>query len=347
MASSLVLVTGGSSFIGLHAIHQAIQQGYRIRTTIRSDAKKDLILAALKDYDGALDYSQIEFVKADLLEDKGWNEAAEGVLYILHIASPFPAADPKHEDELIKPAREGTLRVLRAAKHSTTCKRVVVTSSAAAIAYGNEPSNGKYYDEKDWTNVKSAGVSAYIKSKTLAEQAGWEYVREGEGKSLELVVVNPVGVFGPPIRPQDESTSCEIVKSMIKGGVPMVPKVSLGIVDVRDVASLHLLVMTRPEADGQRYIANGSSQVRSLLQVSKALREHYGGRASKAPTRELPDWLVRIGSNFSSQLKSVTPFLGKSHGVSNEKSVALGWQPRTPEEAIVATAQRFMDKALC
>ena len=349
-SSKLVLITGGSSFVGLHAIHQAIQQSYRVRTTIRSESKKELILTALKEYDGSLSYDKLEFVHADLLKDEGWNEAAGGVDFVLHIASPFPGSDPKDENDLIIPARDGTLRVLKAAKGSSTCKRVVVTSSVAAVAYGTkEPSGGgsANYTEKDWTNVNGPGVSAYVKSKTLAEEAAWKYVREGEGKgSLELSVVNPVGIFGPPIRAQDDSTTCNIIKDMLNGKFPLVPKIGFGIVDVRDVASLLLLAMTKAEANGERYICNGDTRIRTLLEVSLAIREKLPNKATKAPTKEMPDWLVRVGSYVMAPLKLAASQLGKTHGISNEKAVALGWKPRTPEEAVVATAQRFYDTGI-
>jgi dihydroflavonol-4-reductase len=345
--SSLVLVTGGSSFIGLHVIHQAIQQGHRVRTTIRNDSKKDLILNALKDWDSSLDYTSLQFTKADLLSDNGWDEAAAGVDYVLHIASPFPASAPADEMDLIRPARDGTMRVLRAAKKSSTCKRVVITSSVAAIAYGNKPRTPNKYDEGDWTNVNAPGVSAYVKSKTLAEEAAWEYVKNGEGKGLELLAVNPVGVFGPQIRPEDESTTCSLIKQMLTGKLPLVPRISFGVVDVRDVASLHLLAMTKAEANGQRYLANGSSQSMSLLEMSQALRAQLGEKASKAPTRVLPDWVVKVGALVMSQLKTAASQMGRTEEISNEKALALGWKPRTPQEAVVATAQRYIDKGIC
>ena len=341
---ALVLITGGSSFIGLHTIHQALQQGYRVRTTIRSEAKKSLILAALREYDEAVDASGIEFAHANLLHDDGWQEAVEGATYVLHLASPFPASDPKDENDLIIPARDGTLRVLRAAKQSSSCKRVVVTSSVAAIAYGKKPSNGKSYDERDWTNVDAAGVNAYVKSKTLAEQAAWKFVESDEGRGLELATVNPVGVFGPPMRPEDNSTTCNMIRMILQGKFPVVPHVAFGCVDVRDVAALHLLVMTKPEASGQRYLANGSSRSRTLLEISTALRAGLGAEAAKAPTREVPDWIVRIGAYFSPLLKAAANQLGRDEEISNEKAVALGWKPRSPEEAVVATGQTFIDK---
>lgn len=347
MSDQLVLVTGGSSFIGLHVIHQCIQQSYRVRTTIRSESKKDLILTALQDYDSSLDYSKIEFTHADLLKDDGWNEAAKDVNLILHIASPFPAGEPKDENDLIIPAREGTLRVLRAAKNSPSCKRVVVTSSVAAVAFGlSKPSQGDVYTEKDYTDVKGPGVSAYIKSKALAEEAAWKYVREGEGQGLELAVVNPVVVLGPPIRAQDDSTTCNIIKDFINGRFPMVPRMGFGIVDVRDVASLHLLAMIKPEANGERYICNGDTRIRLLMDISTTLRERFPKKAGKTPTRTLPDFVVKLGAYVYGPMKLAAPSLGKMQGISNEKALKLGWKPRTPEDAIAATAQRFYDTGI-
>ncbi|PWN91087.1 dihydroflavonol-4-reductase protein [Acaromyces ingoldii] len=346
-SSDLVLITGGSSFIGLHALHQALQQGFRVRTTIRNEAKRSLIEAALKDYDASLDYTAIEYAHADLLSDAGWDDAARGARYVLHVASPFPAAQPKDEMELIRPAREGTLRVLRAAKRTGTCTRVVVTSSVAAVAYGNTPSEAGVFTEADWTNVDGPHVSAYVKSKTLAEQAAWDFVKSDEGSGLELATVNPVGVFGPPMRPEDGSTTCDIVKALLKGEIPLAPRIGFGIVDVRDVASLLLLAMVRPEANGERYLATAAPQAMSLLECGAALRSGLGQAASRTPTRELPDWFVRFGARFSGQLKAAADNLGKQGDVSNEKARALGWAPKTPEEALVATGQRFIDKGFC
>jgi nucleoside-diphosphate-sugar epimerase len=337
MSGELVLVTGGSGFVASHCIGQLNEAGYRVRTTVRTPAREVDVLATLKNA-GCEPAEQLEFYAADLTSDSGWPEALASVDYVLHVASPFPIGLPKHEDELIVPARDGALRVLRAAKEAGA-KRVVLTSSFAAIGYGPAPA-GKVFTEADWTDPNYDGISAYVKSKTLAELAAWEYVN-GDGAGLELSVVNPVGVLGPVLG-KDVSTSIQLVSRLLDGSVPGAPKLTFNIVDVRDIADLHIRAMTSSHAAGERFLGVTGPPV-SMAQISSLLRERLGDKAKKAPTRELPNWLVKLVSIFDSSLKQVVPELGHVRPASNDKARSvLGWEPRSGEDAILATAESLI-----
>ena len=337
MSEELVLVTGGSGFIGAHCILQLLNAGYRVRTTVRS-LKREADVRAMLRVGGAEPGESLSFVAADLMSDAGWPEAAAGCRYVLHVASPFPMNIPKHEDDLIVPAREGALRVLRAAR-AAGVKRVVLTSSFAAIGYGHAPQETPF-NETDWTDVNGKDVSAYAKSKTLAERAAWDFIAK-EGDGLELSVVNPVGVFGPALG-ADYSTSIAIVERMMNGAVPGLPRIAFGIVDVRDVADLHLRAMVEPAAKGERFLAVAGEFV-SLLSMAKILKERLGAAAKRVPIRQLPDWLMRVAVVFDPSLKLVVPELGKTKNACNAKAKSvLGWTPRSNEEAIVATAESLV-----
>ena len=234
---------------------------------------------------------RLSFYAADLESDAGWREAVAGCDYVLHVASPFPAAVPKHEDELIVPAREGALRVLRAARDAGV-KRVVLTSSFAAVGYGHAPQSAPF-TETNWTNPAGRDVSAYVKSKTLAERAAWDFIAKEDG-ALELSVVNPVGVFGPVLGP-DYSTSILIVQRLMDGAMPGCPQLVFGIVDVRDVADLHLRAMTNPAAKGERFLAVAGDFM-SIRDIALVLKERMGAAGRRVPTRLLPNWLVRVAA---------------------------------------------------
>jgi dihydroflavonol-4-reductase len=284
----------------------------------------------------------LSFTATDLMSDKGWPEAAAGCDYVLHVASPFPLKVPKDENELIIPAREGALRLLRAARDGKV-KRVVLTSSFAAIGYGHNPTD-RPFTEADWTDPTGSDVSPYVKSKTLAERAAWDFIAR-EGGALELSVVNPVGVFGPVLGP-DFSTSIEIVKRLMDGTVPGCPRLSFGVVDVRDVADLHLRAMTDPAAKGERFLAVAGDFM-TMQQIALTLKARMGEAAKRVPTRVLPDFILRIASIFDTSLKQITPELGKFKNATNEKSRRiLGWSPRSNEESLVATAQSLLQLGL-
>ncbi|MEA2400450.1 MAG: hypothetical protein QOK00_853 [Thermoleophilaceae bacterium] len=334
MSGERVLVTGGSGFIGSYCILDLLRAGYRVRTTVRSPDRE----AAVRELLGAESAEALSFVTADLTADAGWADAVSGCDFVLHVASPFPLAPPKHEDDLIVPAREGALRVLAAARDAQV-KRVVMTSSFAAVGYGTEPAD-RLFSEEDWTNPEGDGVSAYTKSKTLAERAAWDFIAR-EGGGLELSVVNPVGVFGPVLG-SDFSTSIELVKRLLDGAIPGIPRVAYGIVDVRDVADLHRRAMTEPAAAGERFLAV-AGEFMTVAEIAAVLRERMGADASKVPTRMLPNWLVRLVSRFDSSVRQIVPELGKAKQASNAKAKqALGWAPRSNEEAIVATAESLV-----
>jgi dihydroflavonol-4-reductase len=337
MSGELVLVTGGSGFIGAHCILQLLDAGYRVRTTVRSLTREAGVRAMLQ-AGGAEPGEALSFAAADLMSDAGWPGAVAGCDFVLHVASPFPASVPKHEDELIVPAREGALRVLRAARDAGV-KRVVLTSSFAAIGYGKKHTD-RPFSEESWTDPNGGGVGAYVKSKTLAERAAWDFAAR-EGGALELSVVNPVGVFGPVLGP-DYSTSIRIVQRLMDGAMPGCPRLSFGIVDVRDVADLHLRAMTNPAARGERFLAVAGDFV-TIQEIAQVLKARMGDRARRVPTRVLPDWIVRLVSLFDSSVALIVPELGKFKNATNEKARrVLGWAPRSNEDAIVATAQSLL-----
>jgi nucleoside-diphosphate-sugar epimerase len=333
---STVLVTGGSGFIGAHCILQLLEAGHQVRTTVR-DLKREADVLAMLKVGGAEPGNRLTFFAADLERDSGWDSAAAGCDYVLHVASPFPMTVPQHEDDLIIPAREGALRVLRAARGADV-KRVVLTSSFAAIGYGlkQQPAS---FDETSWTDL-SGPVAPYPKSKTLAERAAWEFMAR-EGGSLELSVVNPVGVFGPVLG-RDYSTSILIVQRLMDGSLPGCPQVYFGIVDVRDVAALHIRAMTDPSAKGERFLAV-SGNCLSILDIAKILKARLGAAARKVPARQLPNWLVRLAAMRDRSIRQILPELGKVKNASHEKATRLlGWQPRSSEDAILATAESLI-----
>jgi nucleoside-diphosphate-sugar epimerase len=334
---SNVLVTGGSGFVASHCILQLLDAGHRVRTTVRKLSRERDVRALLKQA-GADAGDSLSFVAADLEKDAGWAEAVEGSDYVLHIASPFPESLPKHEDELIVPAREGALRVLRASRDAGV-KRLVLTSSFAAIGYGHPP-RPTPFDETSWTNTEGDDVLPYVKSKTLAERAAWDFVRS-EGGALELSVINPVGVFGPVLGP-DYSTSILVVQRMLDGQIPGCPRISFGVVDVRDVAHLHTIAMTHPAAKGERFLAI-AGDVMSVAGMGKVLKARMGRAARKVPTRELPDWLVHAASLLDPAVKQILPELGRPKNATSEKAQrVLGWTPRSNEDALVATAESML-----
>jgi nucleoside-diphosphate-sugar epimerase len=333
---STVLVTGGSGFIGAHCMLQLLSAGHQVRTTVR-DLKREADVLAMLKVGGTEPGNRLSFFAADLERDTGWAAATTGCDFVLHVASPFPTMVPRHEDDLIIPAREGALRVLRAARDAAV-KRVVLTSSFAAIGYGLKP-QPFCFDETSWTDLDGE-VALYPKSKTLAERAAWEFIAR-EGAPLELSVINPVGVFGPVLG-ADYSTSILIVRRLMDGSVPGCPKLYFGIVDVRDVADLHIRAMIHRSAKGERFLAV-SGRCLSILDIAKILKERLGAAAKKVPIRQLPNWMVRLAALRDPSIRQIVPELGKVKNASHEKaSRLLGWQPRSSDEAIVATAESLI-----
>ncbi|MES2444482.1 MAG: aldehyde reductase [Pseudomonadota bacterium] len=329
MATHTILVTGGSGFVGSHVILQLLAAGHNVRTTVRKLTREPEVRALLA-ANGADPGDRLRFFAADLESDAGWAEAVGGCDYVQHVASPFPLNQPKDEQELIRPAVEGTLRVLRAARDAGV-KRVVLTSSFAAVGYGHGRRKAAY-TEADWTDVDGPAVQPYMKSKTLAERAAWDFVAR-EGGGLELAVVNPVGIFGPALG-NDLSTSIELVRQMMTGKIPGTPDLYFGVIDVRDVASLQVLAMTDPGARGERLLAVAGESL-SMHQMAVILHDRLG---TPVP-RRLPSWLVRTLALFNPMAREAVPRLGIKGQASNAKARALGWSPRSNEEAIVASGE--------
>jgi nucleoside-diphosphate-sugar epimerase len=337
MANELVLVTGGSGFIGAHCILGLLNAGYRVRTTVRT-LKREADVRAMLKVGGIEPGDRLSFATADLTSDAGWPEAVADCDFVLHVASPLPPSVPKNENELIIPAREGTLRVLRAARNAGV-KRVVLTSSFAAIGYGHKPQAAPF-SEKDWTDPSGADVAPYTKSKALAERAAWDFMTR-EGGNLELSAVNPVGVFGPVLGP-DYSASILLIQRLMDGALPGCPKLHFGVVDVRDVADLHLRAMTHPAAKGERFLAV-SGDFMTIQEIAKILKGRMGAAARRVPTRQLPNWLLRLASLRDPAVKLILPELGKVKNATNQKARrVLGWVPRSREDALIATAESLV-----
>jgi nucleoside-diphosphate-sugar epimerase len=337
----LVLVTGGSGFIAGHVILQLLEQGYRVRTTVRSLDKEQAVRGILADA-GMVEGDALRFVAADLLSDEGWPAAVAGVDAVMHVASPVQPGHVENEDDLIVPAREGTLRVLRAA-HAAGVTRVVLTSAFHAVSWG-WPHDDHVFTEADWTILDGPGVDAYGKSKTLSERAAWDFVAN-EGAGMELVTMLPVAVMGA-IMGNDISGSNHIVQNMLNGGMPGFPHIYIPIVDVRDVASAHILAMQTKDAAGQRFLL-ASDPVMALSQIGATLRSHLGDGARHVPSSVIPNAMVRLGARSNPQLRSTVADLDYQKQLSNEKARRmLGWSPRASKDAIVAAGESMVRKGL-
>ena len=284
-----VLVTGGSGFIGSHCILQLLAAGHEVRTTVRKLAREPEVRALFKE-NGVEPGERLSFAAADLESDAGWPEAVAGCDFVLHVASPFPVERAEARGRAHRAgARRGAARVARGASGAGV-KRVVLTSSFAAVGYGH-PEQKAPFDETSWTNLDGPGVTAYVKSKTIAERAAWDFVAKEGG--IELSVVNPVGVFGPVLGP-DLSTSIVIVQRMMDGAMPGCPKLDFGAVDVRDVADLHLRAMTNPAAKGERFLSVAGDFV-SILEIARMLKARLGAAAKRVPTRQVPNFAGAAG----------------------------------------------------
>ena len=330
----LVLVTGGTGFVAGYCLLRLLEQGYDVRTTIRSLEKTDKVKAALKT-GGIQSFEKLTFIKADLTADDGWTEAVKDCEYVLHVASPIFLHLPKHPDEMIRPAIDGTLRVLKAARDAGV-KRVVITSSFGAVGYSHTDPN-TLITEKEWTDPNDTSLSAYLRSKTLAEKAAWDFMAR-EGGSMELTVINPMAIFGPSLGP-DMSSGFVLLKKILDGSMKATPKIDLGIVDVRDLADLHLRAMKDPKAKGERFLALSGGTM-SLHEIALLFRKNFGDKAKQVTTKVISSWLVRAIALFNPQARAIVPQLNRIRSASNEKAKrVLGWSPRTNEEAVLATAE--------
>jgi dihydroflavonol-4-reductase len=328
-----VLVSGGSGYIAGFLIRQLVAEGWTVHTTVRSLARESAVRKLL-----AVDDSQLKFFAADLTADAGWSEAMAGCGFVAHVASPVPFRTPKDANELIVPARDGALRALRAAK-AAGVKRFVMTSSVAAIAYGRGR-GVHHFTEADWTKLDKPGLSPYTQSKTIAERAARDWVAK-EGAGIEFCTINPSVVLGP-VWSADYSASVVIVKKLLDGSMGACPDIGFGVVDVRDVADLHVRALKAPGMAGERFIASG--RFMKLREMADLLRAELGPQGHKVTTRNVPDWLVRIGALFNPLARAVVGELGsvRNQDASHAKAV-LGWETRPVEQSIVDTARCLIE----
>ncbi|MEV4014966.1 NAD-dependent epimerase/dehydratase family protein [Nonomuraea angiospora] len=319
---SRVLVTGGAGYVGTHLIAALLRAGRPVRATVRSTAQETELRAAVRR--GDADDAGLEIVAADLMADDGWPAAVAGCEEVHHVASPIPVVQPENPDELIVPAREGTLRVLRAARDAGA-RRVVLTSSFAAVGYTPKP--GAEFTEDDWTDPGTPGLAPYPRSKAIAERAAWELM-ERDGGDTELVVVNPTAILGPTLTTGLRS-STQLVKAMLDGTMSLAPRQRFGVVDVRDVADLHLRAMAEPKAAGKRFLAVADGPALSFLEVARILRRRLGPAGARVPTQEVP------GEDPPRPI------------IHNDRARGeLGWRPRPAETTIVEMAQSLRDLGL-
>ncbi|MEP7007735.1 MAG: aldehyde reductase [Sphingomonas bacterium] len=330
-----ILVTGGSGYIAGYLIRQLAADGWTIQTTVRSLKREAEVRAAL-----GVPEVNLRFFAADLMDDHGWAEAVAGCSHVAHVASPFPAGAVRNEDDLIVPAREGALRALRFAAGAGV-KRFVMTSSVAAIAYGH---TGEHtYTEADWTDVNAPGLGAYVKSKTIAERAARDWVAQNGG-GLEFCTINPSAVLGPLLS-DDFSASIEFVKRLIDGSMPGFPRLGFAVVDVRDLADLHVRALNAPNMANERFIGAGPFMM--MQEVGELLRDRLGPEARKVPKRVIPDFVLRLMAVFDETIKQVVGELGRTRAADSAHAIAvLGWKMRPVEESIVDTARSLIDRGI-
>ncbi len=337
LTSQPVLVTGASGFLATHCVIQLLEQGYKVRGTLRTLSRENEVRETVRKFVNADD--RLEFVSADLKEDAGWEQAVQGCEYVFHVASPFPLLEPEHEDELIKPAVEGTLRVLRTA-HAAGVKRVIQVSSNASVSAGHFGEN-RTFTEDDWSYLDKP-IGAYSKSKTLAERAAWDFVNGAENtRKMELATVNPPFIVGPILN-KDFPTSAEVINTLLRGQVPGVARIKMGVVDVRDVAAAMILAMTTPEAAGNRFLCSGGTIW--VKEIAEILHKGYGSRGYKIPRVVLPVFLARLVALFDKKVALIIPSLNWDYELSNEKTKRiLNWKPRSNEEAILSMAESLIE----
>ena len=330
-----VLVTGATGYIGLHCIHQLLNQGYAVNGSVRSPERKDEIFQALQNHNTSTE--NLNIFTFDLNDDEGWDEGMEGCDYLLHVASPI-ALENHDEDFFVKPAVAGVNRAIKFAKKHNL-KKVVLTSSVAAIYETMESMS--YYDENDWSDPENPAINHYSKSKTLAERAAWEFV-ENENHPFELAVINPALVIGPSLS-GDLGESNKAIEMVATGKMPVAVPLQFGYVDVRDVAAAHILAMQNPSSNGERFAL--AEKDLWYGDVAKVLRDNG---FDKAPTLAVPVWLAKILAIFSKELKLAVPYLGRLRSVKNSTKAKdiLGWNPRPAEESIVEIAQQIQDMGL-
>ncbi|MFF5403446.1 SDR family oxidoreductase [Streptomyces misionensis] len=331
-----VLVTGGTGYIGSWCVLALLDAGHTVRTTVRDPRREPQLRSWLHDA-ASFDADRLTVVPADLERDEGWHEAVAGCEFVLHVASPTLRTTPESEEAMVRTAREGVLRVLRASRDAGV-RRTVLTSAFGAIGIGHPPRTIPFTEE-DWTDT-DADIPPYQRSKTLAERAAWQFMKD-EGGAMELAAVHPVGVFGPLLGP-DDPPSLRLIRRMLEGQVPACPPFGMSYVDVRDVADLHLRAMADPAAAGERFLAAAGRSLR-VIEIARVLHDRLGDRAEKAPTRELPVLLARVLSLINPELRLLRHQLGQdlvSSGAKAER--VLGWRPRPIEDTIADTAESLL-----
>jgi nucleoside-diphosphate-sugar epimerase len=337
----LVLVTGATGYIAGHCIRELLEHGYRVRGTVRSlaDPTKTEHLRRIAAQLGG----SVALVEADLTADRGWREAVAGCTYVQHVASPFPPEVPKDEMDLIRPAVDGAKRVLQACADSGTVKRVVMTSSVAAVAFGHKDGTGAVRTEADWSIAENC--DAYPKSKTLAERAAWDFVAAlPTEKRFELAVINPGFVLGPLLN-ADQGTSGELIRKLMAREMPACPEIGFAPVDVRDVAVAHRLAMELPQAAGNRYICAGEHLW--VQDMAKVLAAEFNPRGYRVPTGRLPYWLMWIFARFDKAVRLALGFVGRKELVSSAKAQReLGWTMRPVRESIIDTARTMIEQGV-
>jgi dihydroflavonol-4-reductase len=333
-----VLLTGISGYIANHCAVELLKNGYAVRGSLRSLSKSEEVIKAIQNEVDSLD--DLEFCKLNLLEDVGWDEAMNGCEYVLHVASPYITTEPKDPNTLIRPAVDGTMRALKAAKKSGV-KRIVITSSVVSMLGDADKSIN--INENTWSNVDARNLSSYGKSKTLAEKSAWEFIESQEDPKLELTVINPGPVFGPSLNGNTDGESMKMFKEMLDGKMPMLPQTSINMSDVRDIAKIHVLALENPNASGRRFIVTTEIpyKFKDIAQILKD--DGY----KKVSTKEAPNLFLNFMSYFVSDIRGMRAFIGKTYtaDVSATKKV-FNWQPISLKKSILDTAksiESFLD----
>ncbi len=337
--SKTVLVTGGTGFLGAHIILQLLQKEYNVKTTVRTLSSKSKVIDTLKS-NGITTFDNLAFIEADLSKDDNWDEAMKGCDYVFSVASPVFMTIPKDENEAMRPAVEGIVRILKAARKAGV-KRVVMTSNFGAVGFSNKKPNS-VTTEEDWTNPNEKGLSVYEKSKLLAEQAAWEFIKK-EGGNMEFSTINPVAILGPSLSAHI-SGSFGLLEHLMDGSMKAIPRIPLNVVDVRDVADLHIRAMTNPNANGQRFIATADGQI-SLPEIATLLKNEKPSVAKNISAKRIPNWVLYFGANFNKQAREGALLLRINRNVSNKKAkTILGWKPIATKEEVVLASINSMIK---